>query len=249
MKLVESFYLKKITTITMLSKDYILGLVEGEGCFNIGIGLYKVKSRQNVGKTFIKQPYIFSVKPSFHIAMANKDRAVLEAVKATIGLGKIYIQTRSKKSSKKSDIGHYYVNGIENCLKLADFFKDLEFQTTKGEDFMLWNNCLKMLQKGLHKTKEGIIEIARLRDCMNNTTQATKHSPEELGKIFEEKLKERRNKWLKLIHNKYSAIDPKTKRNWKKLLQENLDSYSKEILQQTISGPKQVILATSSTNY
>ena len=229
----------------MLSKDYILGLVEGEGCFNIGIGLYEPKSRESVGSTFVKHPYIFSVKPSFHIAMALKDRAVLDKVQATIGHGNVYIQARSKQSANRSDIGHYYVMGIEGSLKVMGFFKDVHFETTKGEDFMLWCECIKLLQNGLHKTKEGIIEIARLRDCMNNTLQSTKRSPEELGKVFEEKLIRRRQKWLQLIHNNYSSISSSTKRNWEKLLQDNLDPYSNEVLRQAIIGPKQAILATS----
>ncbi len=226
----------------MLSRDYILGLVEGEGCFNIRIGLYEPKCRASVGKTFIKHPYIFSAKPSFHIAMALKDRNVLDKVQATIGHGKIYVAERSKQGKGWSDIAHYYVMGIEGSLKVMNFFKDLQFETTKGEDFRLWCACIELLQKGLHGTKEGIIEIARLRDCMNNTKQVTKRSPEELGEVFEEKLKERRQKWLNLIHNNYSTVDPKTKRNWKKILTEDLDPYSAEILKKAINGPKQAIL-------
>lgn len=228
----------------MLSKDYILGFVEGEGCFNVGIGLYEPKSRKSVGKSFIKNPYIFSVKPSFHIAMAKKDEDVLKKIKSTLNHGEIYYQKRSNLNEKWIDIAHYYVMGIEGSLKVVDFFKDLQFQTTKGEDFMLWAQCVKMLQNELHRTKNGIIEIARLRDCMNNTIHATKRTPEELGGLFEKKLIERRQKWLEFIHNNYSSIDPKTKRNWKEMLKdENLDEYSKEILKMAINGPKQAILA------
>lgn len=232
----------------MLSKDYILGLVEGEGCFNIGIGLYEPKSRSRPGTSFIKNPYIFQVRPSFHIAMDIKDKSVLEKVKLTIGKGNIYFSDRSNLANH-CNVGHYYVNGIDNCTKVVGFFKDLQFQTTKGEDFMLWAQCVKMIQNKLHTTSKGIIEIARLRDCMNNTIQASKRSPEELGELFEKKLKERRNKWLNFIHNNYSRIDAKTKKNWKEMLQDkDLDEYSRETLKMAITGPKQAILTNSTIN-
>ncbi|MBT4596538.1 MAG: hypothetical protein HOC95_01045 [Candidatus Diapherotrites archaeon] len=221
-----------------------MGLVEGEGCFNIGIGLHEPKCRRDVGKSFIKRPYIFSVKPSFHIALAVKDRAVLDKVQPTIGHGKVYINKRAHQGKGWSDVAHYYVMGIEGSLKVVDFFKDIQFETTKGEDFMLWCNCISLIQKAVHGTKEGIIEIARLRDCMNNTKQATKRSPEELGELFEEKLIERRQKWLTFIHNNYSKIYPKTINSWKLLLQDDtIDDYSKEVLKLAITGPKQAILA------
>jgi len=229
----------------MLSKDYILGLVEGEGCFNIGIGLYEPKCRRNKEiKSFIKHPYIFSAKPSFHIAMVNKDRAVLEKVQLAIGHGKIYVNKRANKGKGWSDVAHYYVMGIEGSLKVRKFFENVQFETTKGEDFRLWCRGIDLLQRGVHHTKEGVIEIARLRSCMNNTYNGTRKSPEELGEIFQEKLKERRQKWLTFIHNNYSGIGPKTKRNWKKLLQDKeIDEYSKECLKIAINGPKQAILA------
>jgi hypothetical protein len=231
----------------MLSKDYILGLTEGEGCFNIGIGLYEPKCRASVGKFFIKHPYIFSAKPSFHIVLAIKDRAVLDKMVLTIGHGKVYINKRAHQGKGWSDIAHYYVMGIEGSLKVIEFFKDMQFETTKGEDFRLWCACIELLQNGAHHTKDGVIEIARLRDCMNNTKQSSKRSPEELGELFEEKLKARRQNWLSLIHNNYSCISPNTINSWKKLLQDNLDPYSKEILKQAIAGPKQAILTSSTT--
>ena len=101
---------------------------------------------------------------------------------------------------------------------------------------MLWCACIEMIQKGVHKTKDGIIEIAKLRDCMNNTKQATKRSPEELGELFDLKLKERRQKFEEHIHNNFDKIDPKTKRVWKQMLEGGgLDKYSVEILKNALS--------------
>ena len=52
-------------------------------------------------------------------------------------------------------------------MKIVDFFKDKQFQTSKGKSFELWVKCLELIRQRKHLPKEGLLEICRIRDKMN----------------------------------------------------------------------------------
>jgi len=170
----------------MLSKDYILGFVEGEGCFSIAIGRnidrrFKLKSKPNK----IKNPYLFSIRPIFRITNCEANRQVLEEIKETLNFGNIYAQTRGDASTQ--NVTYFYTRNFAECLKARDYFKDLVFRTTKGKDFDLWSKGLELMEQKKHLTKEGILEICQLRDQMNFRKTKNKWTTEEVRKILEEK--------------------------------------------------------------
>lgn len=63
-----------------LNPYYIIGFVDGEGCFTTYI--FK-DSRMSTG---------WQVKPIFKITLQNKDRKILEGIQRTFSVGKIYKQ-------------------------------------------------------------------------------------------------------------------------------------------------------------
>jgi hypothetical protein len=171
----------------MLSKDYILGFVEGEGCFSIAISKnIDRKPRANPAKrNEIKNPHLFIVKPSFRVTNCEANRAVLDEIRETLGFGSVYVQKRA--DSKIQNLAHFYTKSFTECLRARDFFKELSFRTKKGEDFAIWCKCLEIMEQKRHHAKEGILEICALRDQMNFRKTKKKWSKEEIGKILEEK--------------------------------------------------------------
>ena len=61
----------------------------------------------------------------------------------------------------------YYVQNMADLDWVEAFFKDAQFQTTKGESFKLWCECLELIRKKEHLTKNGLLRICELRDKMN----------------------------------------------------------------------------------
>jgi len=171
----------------MLSNDYILGFVEGEGCFSITIGKNICRApRMNPGKRLnIKNPYLFTVKPSFRITNCEANRAVLDEIKETLGVGNVYVQKNA--DSRKQNAAHFYTKSFAECLKVRDIFKELSFRTKKGEDFAIWCKCLEIMEKKEHLSKEGLLRICELRDQMNFRKTKNKWNKEEIEKILEEK--------------------------------------------------------------
>ncbi len=170
----------------MLSKDYILGFVEGEGCFSIAIGKnIDRRSRPSGKKNNIKNPYLFTVRPSFRITNSVSNIKVLEEIKDTLGFGQIYTQERNNNRSQT--VAYFYTKSIAECLMAKEFFSGLTFRTTKGKDFALWCQGLEIIQSKKHLQKEGLLELCALRDQMNFRPTKNKWSAEEIKKILEEK--------------------------------------------------------------
>lgn len=184
----------------MISEERIMGFVEGEGCFSIGIQRYvdqrprKRKWRKKRNK--VKNPYIWKVCPSFRVCCVNQDRAILEAIKEKLGVGKIHLYKRSEKLPNYRDIAHYYVQTFSELLIIKEFFERQHFYITKGQDFQKWAQCLEMMQRKEHLTREGLLKICELREQMNTRK----------GKIAMHKMVEIKHfltdPKLRFIHNK-----------------------------------------------
>ncbi|MAG18191.1 MAG: hypothetical protein CL944_01820 [Candidatus Diapherotrites archaeon] len=195
----------------MISDDYIMGFVEGEGCFSMAISrVVDRKPRKTKQKNIRKNPDIgFSIKPSFRVTAASDEVRVLDKFKEKFGFGQVYYRARKNVSKNTRNASDYVVQTFADLLKIKEFFQDKEFYTTKGESFHLWSECLKIMETGNHRTKEGLLEICRLRDQMNFRLGG-KHSrkTEMIKKILELKPEhiEVHAKQQKLIHNNKNSI-------------------------------------------
>jgi len=172
----------------MISDDRVMGFVEGEGCFNITIRHYlDDKPRKTGRKNNVKKSALpVKVLPTFRVVCAERDREMLEKIREKLGVGRIYHQNRQKQKNCQ-DIAHYCVGGVEELLKVKEFFEHQTFYTTKGKDFRLWASCLDLIFAGKHKTKDGILEICKIRENMN--VHGGKTSMLQIGTI-REKLEE-----------------------------------------------------------
>jgi hypothetical protein len=194
----------------MLSKDYILGFVEGEGCFSITIQK-NIDRKPRLGKWVVKKknPFLLRVSPTFRITNVEANLPLLEEIKSILGVGSIYLQKRGNENSRISNVAYYYTKSLAEALKIKEFFGTLTFNTTKGKDFVLWSKCLEIIAQKRHLTKEGLLEICQLRDQMNFRPTKNKWSTEEVRKILGEKpvhiLAHVDPNQQQLIHNSNSA--------------------------------------------
>jgi len=187
----------------MISDDYIMGFVEGEGCFSVAIQRY-IDRKPRKTKTIARrkdQSIGFTVRPSFRITAVAQENAVLYAIKDRLGVGNIYTQKRGGNARSAS---HYYAQTIAELEKIKEFFSGKEFYTSKGESFRLWLECLKIIREGRHLTKKGLLEICELRDKMNfRLAGKNSRTTEMIKEILENKpgnIEAHANQ-SKLIHN------------------------------------------------
>lgn len=187
----------------MVSDEWVLGLVEGEGCFSVSIQrIVDRKPRKTKTKANWKNPSIgFRVHSSFRVTLVEEDKAGLLAIKEHLGVGEIY--KRKIESVNCRQTLQYYVQSMVDLEKVAEFFKKLNFCTTKGESFRLWLNCLEIIKSGRHNTKDGLLEICYLRDKMNHRLSKNSRKTDDIKKLLEIKPEhiEFHAKQSKLLHN------------------------------------------------
>jgi len=168
----------------MLSKDYILGFVEGEGCFCLAVQRYvDRKPRLTTRVNKIVNPYLFRVRITFRITNCLDNLKVLEEIKETLGFGRIYQQNR--KNPYARPVAYFYTNSIQEAQATREYFKGANFRTTKGKDFELWCKGLELFEANKHLGKEGLLEICALRDQMNDRLAKKKWTKEDVLKAFE----------------------------------------------------------------
>tara|TARA_R110001592_G_scaffold150202_2_gene375967 strand:- start:3312 stop:3728 length:417 start_codon:yes stop_codon:yes gene_type:complete len=135
-----------------LTAQWIVGFVDGEGCFYIRLSK----------KKDILQEY--HVLPEFSVVQHKRDIKLLYALKEFFGCGII----RNTKG-KDSNIMMYRVRAQKDLLeKIIPFFQKHELKSVKNINFKKFRKVLLIMEKSEHLTIEGIQKIHEIKNIMNN---------------------------------------------------------------------------------
>jgi len=123
----------------------------------------------------VKNTLGFEVSPGYQILLHYGDSDLLKEIQTVLQVGTI--QQRDRESLRKRGIAAsnnvvYSVTGLQNCLKIKDFFTKYPLHSKKKLDFERWCQCIEIIQKGRHKTIHGFLEIIEIRDQMNTAGKA-----------------------------------------------------------------------------
>src|SRR3989344_2449270 len=145
-------------TKPIVSKDYVVGLTDGEGCFYINIwksSAYKA----GVG-----------VQLHFHLKMQEKDKSLLESVRETLGCGAVYFQKEQRQNH--CQCYRYTVSSQRDILqKIIPFFQQNPLQSaSKSKNFRIFSQVASLVKEGKHLRKSGVKQIRRLKAQMNKKT-------------------------------------------------------------------------------
>lgn len=131
-----------------LDAQWIVGFVDGEGCFHVGINPHK---EMTTG---------YQVLPEFTVVQHKQDVKILHALKDYFGCGVV--------RSNHGDRMAYRVRGIKHLAeRILPFFMEHPLKTIKNVEFKKFRRILLEMEKGHHLTKEGVEEIRRLASQMN----------------------------------------------------------------------------------
>ena len=122
-----------------MEKEYVLGLVDGEGCFNVRINRQRRRAR---------------VELKFSLKLRHQDKEMLDKLQKFFGCGKVYIQNdkrvnhslcyRFEVQNKKEIIEKIIPFFEKNCPKLPSRKRDFELFKQIAE---LLQNCSVDLKK------------------------------------------------------------------------------------------------------
>lgn len=135
-----------------LQPQWIVGFVDGEGCFYIGIF-----NRQDMAAGC-------QIEPEFTVVQHEKNIQILYALKKFFGCGKICPNHGSRKCfkvRKKEDI----------LTKIIPFFERHPLKTTKNIDFLKFRDVLLLQAKNEHLTLQGIEKIKKIKNTMNTKAE------------------------------------------------------------------------------
>jgi len=134
-----------------LNAQWVVGFVDGDGCFHIGIN-------KNQEMTLGVQ-----VLPELTVVQHEIDQQVLYALKDYFGCGVV----RKNHGTRLS----YRVRGHENLLhKILPFFEKHQLKTKKRVDFAKFRKVVLLMEKREHLTLDGLEKIRQIKTTMNSTT-------------------------------------------------------------------------------
>ena len=131
-----------------LDAQWVVGFVDGEGCFHVGVSRH---SGMKAGH---------QVLPEFTVVQHERDAKVLHALKAFFGCGVV--------RRNHGDRMAYRVRKREHLLeRVVPFFVEHPLKTGKRQDFQKFKRALRMMEAGDHLTAAGIERIKVLAAEMN----------------------------------------------------------------------------------
>ena len=132
-----------------LNAQWIVGFVDGEGCFHVGINQ---NQSMNLG---------FQVLPEFTVVQHQVDEQVLYGLKDYFGCGVVRVNHGSRLS--------YRVRGHTNLRdRIIPFFEKHKLKTRKNVDFKKFRKVILLMEKGEHLKPEGLEKIRKIKASMNS---------------------------------------------------------------------------------
>src|SRR3989337_2411027 len=135
-----------------LSAEWVVGFVDGEGCFFVGINR---QPSMKVG---------WQVLPEFRVVQHQRDVALLEQLRAFFGCGQITVNHGDRKELR--------IRGLrELSERVVPFFQANPLRTVKRSSFECFAEVISLMHRGEHLTQEGLIRIRELAGQMNRGAQ------------------------------------------------------------------------------
>lgn len=140
--------------VEKLKSWYIVGFVEGEGCFAITISRHKTKRLRKDARLI------------FEIELRGDDRQILERLKYTWGCGLLF-DLKYPRYGWKPHV-KYAVKSHRDIFRIViPFFKKHPLQGKKKKDFEDFCKAAELIKKKRHLIEEGIEELEKIREFMN----------------------------------------------------------------------------------
>ena len=135
-----------------LSAQWVVGFVDGEGCFFVGINPHPEMSAR------------FQVLPEFTVVQHQRDIQLLHALKAFFGCGVV--------RRNHGDRMAFRVRRLEHLSeRVIPFFEEHPLQSKKRIDFEKFRKAVLLMQRGEHLHAAGIEQIRAIACTMNTARE------------------------------------------------------------------------------
>jgi hypothetical protein len=140
-------YISKRNNVKTLNPWFFTGFTDAEGCFAVNI----IRDKEyRLG---------WRVIPRFQISLHKKDKALLEQIQISVGVGNVYRQG--------SQYIQYCVESVKALKVIINHFEKYPLITQKQADYELFKKAVELMEQKEHLTLEGLRKIVAIRASMN----------------------------------------------------------------------------------
>lgn len=142
--------------IMKITKDWLVGFVDGEGCFYVAINNSKSRKTTNVQLEFTIVQHkrdinlLYAIKDFFECGLVRPNKNKTESVWA--------FRVRDRKS-------------LETII--IPFFEANPLLTTKSLNFLKFKQIYSLVKDGQHLSKQGLHKIRVIKSTMNRLSEVT----------------------------------------------------------------------------
>ena len=142
----------------MLSVNYIVGLVDGEGSFFVYVKNVD-ESKERIRRV--------RIEPKFCLKLIETDKRILYELQKFFNCGNVYFQKDSRPNHQ--NCYRFEVTDREDLTKkIIPFFKENKLKLeTKSKDFKIFCEIMKGVIKNEHLTKAGLEKLHQLKQQMH----------------------------------------------------------------------------------
>jgi LAGLIDADG endonuclease len=141
-------------------RGWVVGFVDGEGCFSIGF----VRQKRRADRSGYRTGY--QVTHEFVVTQGERSLACLHELREFFGVGQVIINNRY--DNHREHLHRYVVRRRADLLEtVIPFFQQHPLRSSKGEDFEKFVRCVELVAGNSHRTPAGLIEIAEIAQTMN----------------------------------------------------------------------------------
>ncbi len=131
-----------------LSPEWIVGFIDGEGCFHIGISKH----------SDLRSGY--QILPELTVVQHQRDLDLLYELRSAMNCGVV--------RRNHGDRFCWRVRSLKNLSEtIIPFFDKYPLKSKKFLDFLKFRKVIMMMQKAEHLSKDGFAEIVKIASEMN----------------------------------------------------------------------------------
>ncbi len=150
----------------LIQLGWVIGFVDGEGCFSIGFIRQPSRGKRKGYKTG------YQVAHEFAVTQGAKSIDCLTAIRDFFGVGQVLANKRY--DNHKEHLYRFVVRKRRELLEVViPFFREHPLRTAKSKDFEKFARCVEMIDAQLHLTREGLLEIVEIAQTMNSQKPRT----------------------------------------------------------------------------
>lgn len=150
---------------------WIIGFVDGEGCFSVGF----IKQQNRTGRKGYKLGV--QVRCEFVVTQGEKSLSALKKLEKFFKVGSIYVNKRY--DNHKEHLYRYCVRRRADLRSvIIPFFKANTLHTSKEHDFKLFCDCFDLIEQGEHLKVSGLYKINAISSKMNHQKDRSYILPE-----------------------------------------------------------------------